>query len=103
MVSAPGISNFSFCKQIKKSNQNFYPKVANIIEDKIYKVVLTNEQLIKEFNNFIIKPNDNSIQEKILDLRGGDGLKDVAIVFIMAMLMNGMTRSREHRLYSHLL
>jgi hypothetical protein len=71
------------------SNKNSYPQIAHILEEKIDKIRLTNEE-IKEFNNLAIELNSGSItmEEEILRLRGGDGLTDVAAVIAFVIFIN---------------
>lgn len=71
------------------SNKNSYPQIAHILEEKVDKIRLTNEQ-IKEFNNLAIELNSGSItmEEAVLRLRGGDGLTDVVAVIGFVIFMN---------------
>ena len=71
------------------SNKNSYPQMAQILEEKVDKIKLTNEQ-IKEFNNLAIELNSGSItmEEAVLRLRGGDGLTDVVAVIAFVIFIN---------------
>ena len=71
------------------SNKNSYPQIAHILEEKVDKIRLTNEQ-IKQFNNLAIELNSGSItmEEAVLRLRGGDGLIDVIAVIAFVIFMN---------------
>ena len=71
------------------SNKNGYPQIATIPESKVNKIRLTNDQ-IKEFNNLALQLNNGSIkmEEAILQLRGGDGLRDVVGVIAFVIFMN---------------
>ena len=71
------------------SNKNSYPQIAHILEEKVDKIRLTNEQ-IKQFNNLAIELNSGSItmEEAVLRLRGGDGLTDVVAVIAFVIFMN---------------
>jgi hypothetical protein len=71
------------------SNKNGYPQIATIPESKVDKIRLTNDQ-IQQFNNLALQLNNGSIkmEEAILQLRGGDGLTDVAAVIVLVIFFN---------------
>ena len=71
------------------SNKKYSPQIAHILEEKVDKIRLTNEQ-IKEFNNLAIQLKSGSItmEEAILQIRGGDGLTDLAAVFAFVIFIN---------------
>ena len=71
------------------SNKNSYPQIAHILEEKVDKIRLTNDQ-IKEFNNLAIELNSGSItmEEAVLQLRGGDVLSDVVAVIAFVIFIN---------------
>lgn len=71
------------------SNEKYYPQIAHILEEKVDKIVLTNEQ-IKQFNNLARQLNSGSItmEEAVLELRGGDGLTDVVAVLAFVIFVN---------------
>ena len=52
------------------TNEKYYPQFTNILEEKVDKIRLTNEQ----FNNLAFQLNSGSItmKEAVLELRGGD-------------------------------
>jgi len=68
------------------SNKNSYHQIATIPESKVDKIRLTNDQM-KEFNNLALQLNSGSItmEEAVLQLRGGDGL--TAVVGILAFVI----------------
>lgn len=71
------------------SNKKGYPQIATIPESKVDKIRLTNDQ-IKQFNNLALQLNSGSIimEEAVLQLRGGDGLTNVAIVIAFVIFIN---------------
>ena len=71
------------------NNKKYYPQIASIIESKIDKIRLTDDQ-IKEFNNLALQLNSGSItiEEALLELRGGDGLTDVVAVLAFIIFVN---------------
>jgi len=71
------------------SNKNCYPQIATIPASKVEKIRLTNDQ-IKQFKNFAFQLNNGSIkmEEAILQLRGGDGLTDVAVIIAFVIFTN---------------
>ena len=71
------------------SKKKYSPEIAHIIEEKVDKIKLTNEQ-IKQFNNLALQLNNGSItmEEAVLQLRGGDGLVDVVVVFAFVAFVN---------------
>jgi hypothetical protein len=64
-------------------------RVTIIYESKVDKIRLTNEQ-IKQFNNLALQLNSGSItmEEAVLELRGGDGLTDVVAVLAFILFVN---------------
>ena len=62
-------------------NKNYYPQIAHILEEKVDKIRLTNEQ-IKQFNNLALQLNSDSItmEEAVLQLRGNDGVTFVIFI-----------------------
>ena len=54
------------------SNKNGYPQIANILEEKVDKIRLTNDQ-IQQFNNRALQLTSSSItmEKAVLQLRGG--------------------------------
>ena len=86
----PAMERLSPIEQDKiLTNKNSYPQIAHILEEKVDKIRLTNEQ-IKEFNNLAIELNSGSItmEEAVLRLRGGDGLTDVVAVIAFVIFIN---------------
>ena len=83
----PAIGRLSPIKEIR-TNKN-YAQIATIPASKFDKIKLTNDQ-IKQFNNFALELNNGSIkmEEAILQLRGGDGLTDVAAIIAFVIFMN---------------
>jgi hypothetical protein len=71
------------------SNEKYYPQIAHILEEKVDKIILTNEQ-IKQFNNLARQLNSGSItmSEAVLELRGGDGLTDIVAVLAFIIFVN---------------
>ena len=71
------------------SNKNSYHQIATISGSKVDKIRLTNDQ-IKQFNNLALQLNSGSItmEEAVLELRGGDGLTDVVAVIAFVIFMN---------------
>ena len=69
------------------SNKNSYPQIAYILEEKVDKI--TNEQ-IKQFNNLTLQLNSGSItmEETVLQIRGGDVLTDVVAVIAFVIFVN---------------
>ena len=67
------------------SNKNCYPQIATIPESKLDKIRLT-----KEFNNLTRQLNSGSItmEEAVLQLRGGEGLTDVVAVIAFVIFIN---------------
>lgn len=70
-------------------NKNYDPQIAHILEEKVDKIRLTNEQ-IEQFNNLALQLNNGSItmEEAILQIRGGDGLTDVVGVIAFVIFIN---------------
>ena len=86
----PAMERLSPFKQDKiLSNKNSSPRIAHILEEKVDKIRLTNEQ-IKEFNNLAIELNSGSItmEEAVLQVRDGDGLTDVVAVIAFVIFIN---------------
>lgn len=73
----------------KVTNQDFHPRVAAIPESKVDKIKLTTAQ-IKQLNNlaFQVKNNSITMEEAVLQLRGGEGFTDVAAVIAFVVFMN---------------
>ena len=71
------------------SNKNSYPQIAHILEEKVDKIRLTNDQ-IKQFNNLALQLNSGSItmEEAILQLIGGDVLSYVVTVILFVTFIN---------------
>ena len=69
-------------------NKN-YPQIAAIPASKVDKIRLTNEQ-IKQFDSLALQLSSGSItmEEAILQLRGGDGLTDIVAVIAFVIFMN---------------
>ena len=69
-------------------NEN-YPKIANTPEPKVDKITLTDEQ-IKQFSDLALQLNNGSItiEEAILQLRGGSGVTDLMVVFAFVVFIN---------------
>lgn len=67
------------------SNKNGYPKTATIPESKVDKIRLT-----KQFNNLARQLNNGSItmEEAVLQLRGGSGLSDVVAIIAFVTFIN---------------
>jgi hypothetical protein len=86
----PDIDRLSpFEQDIILGNKNYYPQIAPIIGSKIDKIRLTNEQ-IKQFNNLTLQLNSGSItmEETVLQIRGGDVLTDVVAVIAFVIFVN---------------
>ena len=71
------------------SNKNGYPQIATIPESKVDKIRLTNDQ-IQQFNNLALQLNSGSItmEEAVLQLRGGDGLTDIVAAIAFVIFIN---------------
>jgi hypothetical protein len=71
------------------SNKNGYPQITNIPVSKVDKIRLTNYK-IKELNDLALELNSVSItiEEVVLQIRGGDGLTDLAAVIAFVIFMN---------------
>ena len=80
----PTIGRLSPIEEIR-TNKN-YAQIATIAASKFDKIKLTNDQ-IKQFNNLALELN-KKIEEAILQLRGGDGLTDVAAIIAFVIFMN---------------
>ena len=67
------------------SNKNGYPKTVTIPESKVDKIRLT-----KQFNNLARQLNNGSItmEEAVLQLRGGSGLSDVVAIIAFVTFIN---------------
>lgn len=90
MPLPPAIHRLSPIEQDKiLINEKYYPQIAHIIEEKVDKIKLTNEQ-IKQFNILTLQLNSGSItmEEALLELRGGEGLTDVAAVLAFVIFVN---------------
>lgn len=90
MPLPPAIHRLSPIEQDKiLINEKYYPQIAHIIEEKVDKIKLTNEQ-IKQFNILTLQLNSGSItmEEALLELRGGSGLTDVAAVLAFVIFVN---------------
>ena len=90
MPLPPAINRLSPIEQDRiLSNKNSYHQFATIPESKVDKIRLTNEQ-IKQFNNLALQLHSGSItmEEAVLQLRGGDGLMDVVAVVTFVILIN---------------
>ena len=74
-------------------DKNYYPQIATILESKLDKIELTNYQL-QQVNNLTLQLYNGSItmEEAILQIRGGDGLKDL-ILFIAVYIFLRWTDS----------
>ena len=73
MPLPPAIYRLSPIEQDKiLSNKNGYPQIANILEEKVDKIRLTNDQ-IQQFNNRALQLTSSSItmEKAVLQLRGG--------------------------------
>lgn len=71
------------------SNKNSSPQIATISRSKVDKIRLRNDQM-KQFNNLALQLNSGSItmEEAVLQLRGGDGLTDVVRILAFVIFMN---------------
>ena len=71
------------------STPNVYPQIATIPESKVDKIRLTNDQ-IQQFNNLALQLTSGSItmEEAVLQLRGGDGLTDVVAITAFVIFIN---------------
>lgn len=71
------------------SNKNYYPQITHIFEEKVDKIRLTDGQ-IKEFNNLALQLNSGliTIEEAVLQLRGGDGLTDIVAIMTFIIFIN---------------
>lgn len=71
-----------------RTNKN-HPQIADIPGSKVDKIRLTNDQ-IKQFYSLTLQLSSGSItmEEVILQLRGGDGLTDVVAVIAFVIFMN---------------
>lgn len=86
----PAIDRLSPIEQDRiLGNKNSYHQIATIPESKVDKIRLTNEQ-IKQFNNLALQLNSGSItmEEAVLQLRGGDGLTDVVGILAFVIFIN---------------
>jgi hypothetical protein len=90
MPLPPAITRLSPIEQDRiLRNKNSYHQIATIPESKVDKITLTNEQ-IKQFNNLALQLINGSItmEEAVLQLRGGDGLTDVVAVLGFVIFIN---------------
>jgi len=90
MPLPPAINRLSPIEQDRiLSNKNSYHQIATISGSKVDKIRLTNEQ-IKQFNNLALQLNSGSItmEEAVLQLRGGDGLTDVVGILAFVIFIN---------------
>ena len=90
MPLSPTIHRLSPIEQDRiLSNKNGYPQVVIIPELKVDKIRLTNEQ-IKQFNNLALQLNSGLItmEEAVLELRGGDGLTDIVGIIAFVIFVN---------------
>jgi len=90
MPLPPAITRLSPIEQDRiLSNKNSYPQIATISGSKVDKIRLTNEQ-IKQFNNLALQLNSGSLtmEEAVLQLRGGDGLTDIVTVIAFVIFVN---------------
>jgi hypothetical protein len=71
-----------------RTNKN-YPQIAAIPASKVDKIRLTDEQ-IKQFDSLALELSSGSItmEEVILQLRGGDGLTDIVAVIAFVIFVN---------------
>ena len=71
------------------NHQDSYPQIADIFEEKVDKIVLTDSQ-VEEFTTLALLINDGSItmKEAVLRLRGGDGLTGVVAVIAFVIFVN---------------
>lgn len=91
MISLPptAIYRLSSIEESKICTSQNYPKIVTISPSKIDKIRLTNQQ-IKQFDIIVKKCMDGSItmEEAILELRGGDDLTDVAAIITFIIFVN---------------
>lgn len=89
MPLPPAIHRLSPIEESSIRTQKNYPQLATIPESKVDKIKLTNEQ-IKQFNNLALQLNSGSItmEEAVLQLRGGSELTDVVAVIAFVIFMN---------------
>ena len=90
MTLPPTIHRLSPMEQNRiLSSKNSYPQIAPIIEEKVDKIKLTNGQ-IKQFNILTLQLNSGSItmEEALLELRGGESLTDIAAVIAFVIFVN---------------
>ena len=71
------------------ANKKGYPQIADIPLSKVDKIRLTNDQ-IQQFNNLALQLNSGSItiDEALLQLRGGGRIKDLAVVFAFVIFVS---------------
>lgn len=84
------IHRFSRMKQDRiLSNKNGYLQIATILESRVDKIRLTNDQ-INQFNNLALQLKSGSIkmEEVVLQIRGGDGLTDLAAIIAFVIFIN---------------
>ena len=84
------IEKSSFIEQDKIiSNKNSYFQIADITEEKVDKIRLTNEQS-RQFTNLAIELNSGSItvEEAVLGLRSWAGLTDLAGIIAFVIFIN---------------
>jgi hypothetical protein len=85
----PAIHRLSRIEQDRILSNKNYPQIADIPASKVDKIRLTADQ-IKEFNNLALQLNSGSItmEEAVLQIRGGDGLTDVVAIIAFVIFVN---------------
>jgi len=85
----PSIDKFSSIEESKIKVNHKSSQFINIYTPKVDKIKLTDNQ-IKEFNDLVFQLNSGSmsIDEVILQLRGGDGLIDLVVIIAVVIFAN---------------
>ena len=71
------------------SNKNYSPQIAHILKEKVDKIIVRNDK-IQKLNNLALQLNSGSItiEEAVLQLRGGDGLIDIVVIIAFVIFIN---------------
>ena len=77
-------------KNVRLTSKKSSQKIASIAVSKIDKVKLIKNGQIGQFNNFAIQIKNNSLtmDEAILQIRGGDGISDIVVVLAFVIFVN---------------
>lgn len=83
------INRLVFIKQSTSIANKNNPQIASIAQPKIDKIKLTRQQL-KQVNDlaFLVNSGSITIDEALLQLRGGEGITDLAIISAFVIFVN---------------